>query len=147
MLNWIWPKIRGTRETILSLEEIRNIAININHLKEHWCKYRRICHSAEDPIERTHAKDKHLERNFAHIRNPEHREDSKLKVRQFKRNPNINRKITEIKTKRKRNLKDKTLIRNQVKTELSKRVKQEYSLQHASLKTFSKYSSLKFTNP
>ena len=88
-------------------------------------KYRQICHSAEDPIERTHAEDKHLERNFAHIRNPEHREDSKLKVRQFKRNPNINRKITEIKTKRKRNFKEKTFLRNQAKAELSERVKLE----------------------
>ena len=37
LLNCIWPKIRRTRETILSLDEITNITININQLKEHWC--------------------------------------------------------------------------------------------------------------
>ena len=95
LLNCIWPKIRTTRETIICDEELRDLQKDINTLKLHWCckrdwekktisatpkwhllfyhmidvltKYRRICHMAEDPVERTHAEDKHLERNFAHI--------------------------------------------------------------------------------
>ena len=50
---------------------------------------------AEDPVERTHTEDKHLKRNFAHIRNEVEREDSKSKVRQLKRNPEVAQDIKE----------------------------------------------------
>ena len=140
LLNCVWPQIRGTRETILSDEEIKNIVSNIKMLQMYWCckrpwekesisvtpkwhylfwhmeetltKYRRICHSAEDLVERTHAEDKHLERNFAHIRNAELREDSKLKVRQLKRNPDVNKLIHERKSQRQRTLKEETINKN-----------------------------------
>ena len=88
-------------------------------------KYRRICHSAEDPVERTHAEDKHLERNFAHIRNPDRREASKLRIRQLKRNPEVNKVITDMQSKRKRNLKGTTIAKNQIKAESLQRVKLE----------------------
>jgi len=59
-------------------------------------KYRRICHSVEDPIEQTHTEDKHLKRHFAHIRNHVDRKVAKLKVRQVKQKQDFQRRIEEV---------------------------------------------------
>jgi len=50
-MNSILPKIRGTRITDLTTEEIEHIGNTINILKEHWSKFGRVCHMAEDPVE------------------------------------------------------------------------------------------------
>jgi len=78
-------------------------------------KYRRICHYAEDPIERSYAEDKHLERNFAHIRKHEDRENAKLKVRLIKRNPEFRRKIEEMNCSKKRSLRETIIVCKRIK--------------------------------
>jgi len=49
----------------------------------------RLCHFAEDPIERTHASDKQLSQQFYNIRNPEKHKDSKRKVIFITRHPEV----------------------------------------------------------
>jgi len=85
------------------------------HLFPTLAKYRRICHSAEDPIERTHAEDKQLERNFAHIRNHVDRKFDKLKVRQVKWNHDVQRRIEEVNCSKKWSLKATTILYKKLK--------------------------------
>ena len=153
LLNCIWPPIRKTRATIISNEEVDKIERNIMLLKQHWScqrpwedkpknitpkfhllyfhivkklrKYGRICHMAEDPIERTHAEDKYLERNFVHQRDDIKREESKTKVRQFKRHPEVRNIIDSRKKKRTRSLREVTVKAKKIKTEEQQLVKIE----------------------
>ena len=79
----------------------------------------------EDPIERTHAEDKHLERNFVHEQDDIKREKSKTKVRQFKRHPEVRNIIDSRKKKRTRSLRELTVIAKKIKTEEQQLVKIE----------------------
>jgi len=112
LFNCIWTKIHGTRETIISNNDITLLKEYIELLKKHWCckrdwekneikvtpkwhllfyhmeatltKFCRICHMTEDPIKKTHAENKNLERNFASIQKTKDREEAKGRVRQLK---------------------------------------------------------------
>jgi len=63
----------------------------------------------EDPIKKTHAEDKNLERNFASIQKTKDREEAKGRVRQLKWYPNVVSVIENVQTKRRQVLKSTTV--------------------------------------
>ena len=136
LLNCVLPPIRKVRALPLSDEEIDNISINILKLKAHWCvkrpweektisvtpkwhvlfthviprlkKFRRICHFAEDPIERTHASDKHLSSQFKNRRNKVQHEETKRKAIKIKRHSQVAKEVDQHRSKKARTFAPKT---------------------------------------
>lgn len=153
LLNAIHPAIRLVRPTLLSAKEIEDIEKNIARIKAHWnCKrsweekkisitpkwhllfhhmtpslkrFGRICHMAEDPIERTHKEDKNLDRTFYNQRNRIARENSKSQVVLMKGHRGISRKIQEEQENRKRKFKNTSIQKKKVKVENLSIVKME----------------------
>ena len=87
--------------------------------------FRRVCHSADNPIERMHASDKHLSSQFCNRRNNKQHEDSKRNVLLINRHPDVMKEVSSSRTKRIRTFKEEAEVSRRVKKEKKAVVKLE----------------------